>query len=324
MTTMRNRHRGNRRAECPPHCRGWQRMDKRTSRPLDRLRRTRCGGFTLIELLVVMGIIAVLGVLTTVSYRGIAKDAKLSSGKNTVAAVLDNARGLAMKNNRLVMVVFRPRLEGYTSQRIEAVTAQWTGESVRLNVAGSWQVVDRFEPIPGVPVRVLPEGIKIASPGYGSNSDQAWIVTSHLPKINQTTGAGEAPGEIIGVMYGPDGTTSTRNTTTDSARLFVDFNSDAGQSWGGTGDVIGMPIGPAQFNSQYFEMRLADDEPYIDVAPFIAVINDDEARGLYDVTQWDSNVSGSAYVNRVTDYSNYIANNVDPIFFNRYTGVAMK
>jgi prepilin-type N-terminal cleavage/methylation domain-containing protein len=281
-------------------------------------------GFTLIELLVVMGIIAVLGVLTTLSYRGIAKDAKLSSGKNTVAAVLDNARGLAMKNNRIVLVAFRPRLEAYNKQRVEVVACQWSGESARVQVGGSWQVVDRFVPVSGVPSRLLPEGIKIAGPSYGSDADASWMALSHLPKINQTTGVGEAPGEIISVMFAPDGTTISRNTASDSARTFVDFDNDGGQDWGGATVDYFSPIGSAQFNGQYFEHRLDNDEPYVDVAPFIAVFDDDEAREIYDPTQWDNNVNAAAYTTRINNYSQFIANNVDPIYFNRYTGVAMK
>ena len=56
-------------------------------------RETSLRSFTLIELMVVVGIIAVLGGITALAYRGVAKDAKLSSAKNTVMAVLDNARG---------------------------------------------------------------------------------------------------------------------------------------------------------------------------------------------------------------------------------------
>lgn len=276
-------------------------------------------GFTLIELLVVMGIIAVLGAITTLGYRTIARDAKLASGKNTVAAVLDNARGLAMKNNRIVLVTFRPRLEAYNKQRVEAVISQYTGESVRAQVGTGWQVVDRFAPIPGVPSRLLPEGIKVAGPGYGSNADTSWIVVSHLPRINQLSGNGEAHGEIVGVMYAPDGTTLSRNTATDSARLFVDFDNSGTQSWNGAVVNYSAPIGAAQFNGQYFEHRLDSDEPYIAIAPFLAVFNDEDARSLYDIDAWLN-----APLQRNADYTDYISRNVDPIYFNRYTGVVMK
>jgi prepilin-type N-terminal cleavage/methylation domain-containing protein len=283
-------------------------------------------GFTLAELLVVMGIIAVLGALTVLSYRGIAKDAKLASGRNTVAAVLDNARGLAMKNNRLVLVAFRPRLEGYNAQYVECVFAQWTGESVVANVTGftSPQVVDRFAPIPGVPSRSLPRGIKVAGPFYGDDLDSIWLATSHLPRINQSTGNGEAPGEVIGVMFAPDGTAVTRNSATDCVRFFIDFDNDGAHDWNQTVVNYGGPISSAQFLTAMFEQRFEDDECWIDVAPFIGVFDDDQARELYDQTQWDFAVSASAAANRRNAYTQYITNNVDPIYFNRYTGVAMK
>ncbi len=286
--------------------------DRRISLSLSR--RERAGvrasrGFTLIELLVVMGIIAVLGAITTLSYRGISRDAKLSSGKNTVSAVLDNARGLAMKNNRIVLVVFRPRLEEYNKQRVEAVICQWTGESAIL----SNNVVDRFAPIPGVPSRLLPEGIKVAVPFYGNNDDNRWITQSHLPRINQSSGLGEPPGEIVGVMYAPDGATITRNTATDSHRVFVDFNNNGAHDWG----FVPPTYTPANFNL-YFSHYLSDDECWVDIAPFLAVFNDDQVRELYDVNNW-TDIDA-----RIDDYSEYINNNVDPIYFNRYTGVTMK
>lgn len=277
--------------------------------------RCRLRGFTLAELLVVIGIIAVLGALTVLGYRGIAKDSKLAAGRNTVAAVLDNARGLAMKNNRLVMVAFRPRLEGYNQQYVECVFAQWTGESAILN----GQVVDRFAPIAGVTGRTLPRGVKVAGPFYGDNDDLRWVTQSHLPKINQSTGNGEAPGEVIAVMFAPDGTTVSRNSGTDSNRMFIDFNNNEQHDWG-----FAPPTYTAGNFNTYFEQRLENDECWIDVAPFLAVIDDDQVRELYDPSRWDLSVSAAAVANRLNDYSQYIVNNVDPLYFNRYTGVAMK
>ncbi|MHC4989981.1 MAG: pilus assembly FimT family protein, partial [Planctomycetota bacterium] len=70
-----------------------------------RSRCTRRHAFTLTELLVAIGIIAVLGTLTIVGVRAIAKDARLSSAQNAISAALDNARGLAMKENTVVAAV---------------------------------------------------------------------------------------------------------------------------------------------------------------------------------------------------------------------------
>ena len=69
-------------------------------------------GFTLVELLMVMGVIGVLSTLTLVSIRAIARDVRLSSATNTVMAALDNARALAMKRNKPVLVAFYPQRRG--------------------------------------------------------------------------------------------------------------------------------------------------------------------------------------------------------------------
>lgn len=299
---------------------------------MDKRREPR--GFTLIELLVVMGIMAVLGVLTTVGYYGIAKDAKLASAKNTVAAVLDNARALAMKNNRIVLVAFRPRMDGTSEQYLEAVMCQFSGDSGRVSVSGSWQVVDRFVPIPGTPTRRLPTGIFVAGPRFGEDTDFDWAIPSYLPAVNPTTGLGEINGQMMGVMFAPDGTAVSRNTATDSARLYVDMNQDGLQQIkGGSIDILALPvILPADFNGDNdiprthdgnFEQEYENDEPYISVVGFLAVIDNTDVRELYDPNQWLDTV-GTGYQTRRINYSQYINDNADPIYFNRYTGVAMK
>ena len=101
------------------------------SRPISSIssRSTRPGsGFTLTELLVVMGIVIVLATLTVMGVRGIARSARLASATNSVMAALDNARALAMKTNTIVLVVFRPRLEGNNKQ----VCGSWRPRSGRL------------------------------------------------------------------------------------------------------------------------------------------------------------------------------------------------
>ncbi|MDY7107735.1 MAG: prepilin-type N-terminal cleavage/methylation domain-containing protein [Planctomycetota bacterium] len=283
-------------------------------------------GFTLAELLVAMAIIAIIAGITVVSVRGITKDARLSSGANAVTAALDNARALAMKNNRIVLVAFRPRFDG-NEQYVEAVTAWWTGEAATAEVGGDERVVDRFEPIPDVIARDLPSGIKVAGASYGSEEDELWVTQSHLPAINQDTGAGEAPGEIIAVMYAADGSIITRNPQADVNRTFLDFNRSGHQTFGPlenpwteiTYDPAFPPtIDPADFNGNYFYQSHADDEPYLSFVPFLAVFDDDEARERFDTSLWTS------ASNRNTDLKGFIDTTADRIHFNRYTGVVMR
>ncbi len=335
---------------------------------VNQIRRFGLAGrtsFTLIELLVAIGIIAVLSAITAMSYRGIAKDAKLASAKNTVMAMLDNARGLAMKNNQIVCVVFRARLDG-NKQYIEAVTAKWSGQSARITVGLSQNaVIDRFVPLPGVPTKRLPVGIKIAGPAFifdtggtqmltdlraaGANIstlDEAWVTSTHLPAIVQAgqsgssgPGDGEAPGDMIGVMYAADGTTISRNSHTDSNRSWVDFDNDGVQDWGGqVTDYFGAPLNlqsnctscPVNLSSPYcydwrWSQRFENDESWIDFVSYIAVFDDDRARELNDVTKWNPATGGNtACTKRMADYTTYIINNADRIHFNRYTGVALK
>ena len=294
-------------------------------RVVRRAHHPRLRAFTLAELLVAMAIIAVLASITVVSVRGITKDAKLSSGVNAVTAALDNARAMAMKNNRIVLVAFRARFDGRNEQVIEAVTAQWSGVSYLNPDVG---VVDHFIPISDVPPRELPKGIKIAAPLYGGNVDFAWASSSDLPAVEFAV---EAAGAVIAVMYAPDGTLITQNAASDSNRVFVDFNNDGDQQQGGVpytnygsdfpdndnycylgDDENGNPL------VQYFCQANGDDEPYLTMAPFLAVFDDDTAREQYDTTQWsDGQV-------RRDNLTFYISQSADRIHFNRYTGVVMR
>ena len=130
--------------------------------------------FTTIELLVVIGIIALLTTITVVSIRSVLVEARVSSATNLVITTLGNARALAMKDNKEVAVIFNVRWDPENQQReqvVELLTIQYSGHSAYVNVedpnstdAGGH--VDRFEAIPGVPVRALPPGVKIAGPWY--------------------------------------------------------------------------------------------------------------------------------------------------------------
>lgn len=317
----------------------------------------RC--FTLAELMVVIAIMGLLGSLTMVAYRGISKNAKLSSGTNTVMAVLDQARGLAIRNNKIVLVAFRPRLDG-KNQYIEALLCEWTGESgVACVTPGNGQspcatgqspnVVDRFRPIAGMAARRLPAGIKVAGPWYSKgqgssetpvngvpvNLDYLWITQSHLPTITTNPATTEAAGEIICVMYAADGTTITRNSRTDSARIFIDFNNDGIQQVLGTQlNYANLPVvqsnlfdgggsGAGHSVGGYFQHLSENEEPFVDVVAYVAVFDDDLMRELYPPSAWVGGGTGPAE-KRVEHYSQFISQNADRIHFNRYSGVAMR
>ncbi len=281
-------------------------------------RVNRSVGFTLTELLVVMAIIVILAGLTAISVRSISKDAKLTSSQNALMAALDTARALAMKNNQLVLVVFRPRWESKTSQYVEIVPCMWTGETY----TGS-SVVDRFEPIPDAMVTRLASGIHVAGPMFGrswgtGNYDSEWSTQVFLPDINQDTGLGEYPGQMIAVMYGPDGATRSRNSQSDSNAAWVDFNRNRIREVYTSGTTY--VEGGFDVSEASFEQRFEGDEPTIAPVPYLAVYDNDQAREMRS-TDWSEYGN---YKLELTGPNGYISNFADRIHFNRYTGVALK
>ncbi len=286
------------------------------------------GAFTLTELLIVMGVIAALSVLTLVSVRAIARDARMASATNTVVASLDNARALAMKNNNIVLVVFRARLDGDDGVVVDIVPCEWTGESYGNDSVSPVQVIDRFMPSSDAPVRTLPRGIKVAAPSYATGDDEMWATQSHLPA---TVNAQEVAGVIFGVMYGPDGTTISSNAQSDSDLSWVDFNFNP--------TVVGPFVMNMEVNTlpgfvdltdpTFYEQNFADDEPFVLMAPFLAVYDDDEARALKtgdwgpaDPLAYQRDLVGDPA--EPEEYPGYISENATRIHFNRYTGVVMK
>lgn len=305
-------------------------MTARAAQPDRRSPSLRGGAlrsFTLMELLVVMGIIALLAGITALAYRAVAKDAKLSSARNTIMAVLDNARSLAMRNNEIVVVAFRPRLDG-REQYVEAVLAKWTRQSVRyvVNFAGGpgVQVIDRYVPLPNVEPRRLPQGIQIAGPFYANSLDDQWLTLSFFPGMDSNY-QGEVPGAVLGVMFSPSGRNIMYNAKSDAQRVWIDFDNDNFMQFDGTPIDFNVAMAVAMHDAM-FEHHRQDDEPAVSMVPFLAVIDDVQVRELYDVSQWNMLVVGSqqAIANRRANYTEYINNNADRIHFNRYTGVAMK
>jgi len=293
-------------------------MIPRKSQPKSR-------AFTLVELVVVMGVIALVASLTLVAVRQVARNTRQSSGVNAVKAALENARALAMKENKITLVVFRPRLEGANEMFVEAVLAEWTGETALMTYSfgANPSIVDRFVPIQDIVPRPLPSGIKVAAPKYGTGEDTIWLTQPHLPQINQATGSGEPFGAIIGVMYAPDGSTISRNPQTDSHFMFIDFSNDRLQQLGGNSYnySTSFPNLPAD---QIYACTFEGDETMVSVAPFLAVYDDDEARKLARGTWLGAGAGATNYFNDLTGPTGFISIRSDRIHFNRYTGVAMK
>lgn len=280
--------------------------------------------FTLIELLVVMGIIAVLAGVTALGFRGVAKDAKLASGKNTLMTALDNARALAIKNNRVVLVVFRARWDPNNSdqrQQTEIVLTQWNHESVR---EGAF-VLDRFVPIPNVPVRTLPAGIKVAGPFYDFATgnpnfitDEVWITQTEFRA--RFASPMETPGRLFGILYSPNGDVITRNPLSDCDQIYVDFDNDRQEQGQYRRELQpSLPSIEPWDTNNFWEYDHPNDEVNVNPVPFLTVYDDDEAREL-KAGDWSVTANG-VFIGELSDY---ITANAERIHFNRYTGVAMK
>jgi prepilin-type N-terminal cleavage/methylation domain-containing protein len=319
-----------------------------------RPRQPRRRSFTLVELLVVIGIIGILGALTTIAVKAIAEDARLASGRNTATAVLGHARAMAMKRNTIVIATFRAVLTGEDQSRVEAGLAEFSGQSYAVaglfgpgstsNPSGAG-IVDRFVPIPGTAVRLLPADVNIAAPHYGSNIDERWLACSNLALTQVDNANDEVGGAVIGVMFDSNGGVITDNSRTDSNRVFVDFNGDGCQRQGGKSFDNGQADPdcdddyPANGQDgefycdcdmgkvgtdclqQYFCQRETDDEPYVSLAHYLAVFDEREARTLYVTSQWS--VMGEGGENRIRDLSDYVNEYASRLHFNRATGVVM-
>jgi len=275
--------------------------------------------FTLIELLVVMGIIVLLAVLTAMAFGRVGQDVKLSTAVNTVTAVLGEARATAMRTNNLVLVTFRVGKfsdDPSKGQVTEIVVAEWTGvtqpanDSTEIQIAGQPpRARDVFRPVPGIPPRSLPWGIKVAAPrtdfAVSPPQDDVWITQPQL-KTGETDRA-------FAVMFGPDGSVVTRNPRgpmTGQSLAFVDYNNDGNQDVSATGGAA---------NIEYWRYNELADESNLYMTQFIAIFDDLDCRSRYNTSTWANNEN-----NRRAAMSEYINQFADRIHFNLYSGVVMR
>jgi type II secretory pathway pseudopilin PulG len=285
--------------------------------------------FTLTELLVVMGVIGTLSVLTLIGVRKISKDARLALGTNTVVAALNEGRALAIKEHKDVVVAFMARLDESGDQVVEVVLASWTGDSY-LNTSqggGRADVIDRFLPVAGVPVRRLPKGISVASPFYHSTdtaNDDKWEPLTYLPWVDQDTGDGELIGQPPGVMFAADGTRILRNSHADTSRSWIDFNNDERVRF----DETNYPPETVQLDwEREFDQVYEDDECFVSLAPFLAVYDWDQAvaqKGSTWSLDYHDAVPYANAVNELIGPNGYITERGNRIHFNRYSGVIMR
>ena len=279
----------------------------------------RRNGFTLVELIVVIVIMSILAGFSAIAYREIAADLRMSSAINTVTAALDNARAMAIKNNRYVMTVFRPRLDADgTEQVIDIVVAEWSGDSANANRGdGDIWTYDRFTPVVGLPVRTIDGGVNVAGPGYGTGDDDTWWVSTYLP-ANTVVSDNEPFGSLVGVLYSPEGRVVVRNAESGADRIWVDFNNDGDQTINAV-EVVDWPWpSPLPSIGSYFDLEIPDGEPFISMTHILAVFNETECRSSSDISSWTS--AGL----RDNAYTQYIDTTTDRIQFNRYSGVPLQ
>ncbi len=283
-----------------------------------------------------MGVIAVLAVLTLMSFKAVTANARVASATNTIKAALGNARALAMRDNKLVIVAFRAKwdpAEPHKPQFVEVVVAEWSGKTVPYSIVdGETNVADVFVVSPGAPIRELPVGIKVGGPATEAGDLgcwQTWHTQPELPKVTSDFFL-EAPGRMIGVMFGPDGAMLTRNPNSSAAdqKSFVDFcPGDCQLDDANTVDIHGIPdpqdvwFGDEDGNNTWAAFWEYDDpldETNVVLVPYLAVYDDIELREQRDDSGWFDECDRNA------DLDSYLERNGNRINFNRYTGVVMQ
>ncbi len=304
----------------------------------------KCRAFTLAELLAVIGVIAVLAITVTMSAQRIAKDAKVAGATNHVLAALGQARAIAIRDRSTVLVAFKVRQPVYKDgsgvvqvdktkpQQVEIVIAKPTGRIgfPGAATAGAWTLVlpaagiddlliEEFEPVEGVPPRLLPSGVKVAGSAADVTDindigqDTVWL---GQPELKNTERA-----SMVVVRYGADGSTITRNpsltgnltasgTDTSVVAPYIDFNRNARID-------IGTTTGSS--NGKYFAYDEGNDEPLGDHTLFLAVYDDERMHEEGTPADWQGYGAWATLNAARTDFVNQFA---DRIHFNRFTGVA--
>ncbi|MCA9296153.1 MAG: hypothetical protein KC983_06535, partial [Phycisphaerales bacterium] len=288
---------------------------------------------------VVIAIIAILGAVTIFAVGRLARDARRASATNTVVSVLDNARAYAIRENRMVLVAFRSQFGDGDSEYVEAVLCRWTGETYFAPSAffGGNALTDRFIPVPGVRPRALPKGFKVAAPRYVEvvpaesslteyDRDRLWVSQSQLSAIDQDAAFGGEPGGVIVVVqFNSRGERVMLNPESDSIAAFIDWDDNlldtmngGGMRRNGMNQALNNNGNLLPYDTGFNLQRRPDDEAFVYYAPFLAVYDDEDARSLYDTTQWVD------IAIRRTQLSDYINERADRLHFNRYSGVVMK
>jgi prepilin-type N-terminal cleavage/methylation domain-containing protein len=299
--------------------------------------------FTLLELLVVIGIISVLSVATVISVQKISRDVKLSTGVNRVLGALTSARSEAIRTNTPTLATFRivkdfddPSKPG----QVEIVIAQFTGDIKGASSYGSTSdaYFERYQPVPTIAPRLLPEGIKVAAPftefSLPDQEDTLWnFMASDPMELTQITFNGDsAPtttydtregqwGGGFAVLFNGDGTMIMRDPDTmisaeKSSYRFVDFDGDRQFDVSkGTGGYGG--------NSLFFEQRQTDRDFLVNSAQFLVVYDEERARQDVDFTNWGASSGVVNFIeDRNAELGPWVTQNADRIHFNRYTGLA--
>jgi prepilin-type N-terminal cleavage/methylation domain-containing protein len=277
-------------------------------------------GFTLAELLVATSIAAIAAASGAFAFARAMDGARLAESTNGATEAIAAARAMALRDHAPVAVVFRPRHDGGAAQRVHAVLARWSGD---VTAAGSARY-DRFVPVAGALPRPLAAGISVAGPAYrhaidasgdwyGRPADLMWVAPTWLP--GRALAPAEAPGELVGVMFGPGGESITRRAGGDTDGFWVDFDRDGAWDLGGAPDEARPP------ESARWELRGPADEPLVNAAPFLAVFDEAEAREMAGADDWRGD-GGSA--RRAIELSEYLSARAERIHFNRYTGAALR